>query len=118
MNRVIVLLSVVLAVAGCMSASYQPPEVLAAGGIVYPTDAQDQKIEGYVKVAYDVNVDGSVSNAHVVEAVPPGVFDAAALAAVRSWRFRPALDGKKVVASPDRISRVKFRLGESEDYAR
>ena len=118
MNRMIVLLSVVLAVTGCMSAAYQPPEVLAAGGIVYPTEAQDQKIEGYVKVAYDVNVDGSVSNAHVVEAVPPGVFDAAALAAVRSWRFRPAVDGKKPIAATNLVSRVKFRLGESEDYAR
>ena len=118
MNRMIVLLGVLLALAGCMSSAYQPPELLSAGGIVYPTEAQDQKIEGYVKVAYDVNGDGSVSNAHVVEAVPPGVFDAAALAAVRSWRFRPAVDGKKVVAAPNRISRVKFRLGESEDYAR
>ena len=117
MNRIVLLMGLLFVVAGCAS-TYRPPEVLAAGGIVYPTEAQDQKIEGYVKVAYDVNVDGSVSNAHVVEAVPPGVFDAAALAAVRSWRFRPAVDGKKVVAAPNRVSRVKFRLGESEDYAR
>ena len=79
---------------------------------------REQKIEGYVKVAYDVNADGTVSNARVVEAVPPGVFDEAALAAVRTWRFKPAVDHGKVVPAKDRISRVKFRLGESEDYAR
>ncbi len=117
MNRIILLL-VLLAVAGCASTPYQPPEVLAAGGIEYPAAARDQKIEGYVKVAYDVNADGTTSNARVVESVPPGVFDASALAAVRTWRFKPAVDHGKVVTTKDRVSRVKFRLGESEDYAR
>jgi TonB family protein len=118
MNRTTLLLAVLLAVAGCASAPYRPPEVLAAGGIEYPPAAREQKIEGYVMVAYDVNVDGTVSNARVVEAVPPGVFDEAAVAAVRTWRFHAASDHGKLVPAKDRISRVKFRLGESEDYAR
>ncbi len=119
MNRVTLPLAVLLlVVGGCVSTPYRPPEVLSAGGIEYPSTARAQKIEGYVKVAYDVNTDGTVANARVVEADPPGVFDEAALAAVRTWRFHPAVDHGKVVPAKDRVSRVKFRLGESEDYAR
>ncbi len=118
MNRMVFLLAALLAVAGCAATPYRPPEVLAAGGIEYPPAARAQKIEGYVMVAYDVDIDGTVSNVRVVEAVPPGVFDEAALAAVRTWRFHAASDHGELVPAKDRISRVKFRLGESEDYAR
>ena len=118
MNRIVLAMSLLLAVAGCMSTSNRPPETLSAGGIVYPKEAWAQKIEGYVKVAYDVTVDGTVVNARVVEADPPGVFDAAALAAVRTWRFNPAVTNDKVVPAQGVVSRVTFKRGESADYAR
>ena len=118
MNRNIRWACLLLAVAGCASSPSRPPEALATGGLVYPTQAREQKIEGYVKVAYDVTADGTVANARVVEAVPAGVFDAAALAAVRTWRFNAAVENGKLVPAMNRISQVKFRLGESEDYAR
>ena len=86
--------------------------------LVYPVEAKDKKVEGYVRVAYDVSVDGSVTNVRVVDSNPPGVFDEAAVAAVRGWRFHPAIgsDGKPVVK--ELVSRVNFKLGESEGYAR
>jgi len=118
MNRIVVFVSLLLAVAGCMSTSSRPPEMLAAGGVVYPTQAREQKIEGYVKVIYDVTIDGTVANARVVEADPPGVFDAAALSAVNTWRFNPAVANDKIVPAQGVVSRVKFKLGESEDYVR
>jgi len=118
MNRIVLAVSLLLAVAGCMSTSSRPPEMLSAGGVIYPAEARQQKIEGFVKVIYDVTVDGTVVNARVVEADPPGVFDAAALAAVRTWRFNPAVTNDKVVPAQGVVSRVKFKLGESEDYVR
>jgi len=118
MNRIVFFFSLLMAVAGCMSTSSRPPEMLSAGGVVYPAEARQQKIEGYVKVAYDVTVDGTVANARVVAADPPGIFDAAALAAVRTWRFNPAVEKDKVVPAAGVVSRVKFKLGESEDYVR
>ena len=78
----------------------------------------DKKVEGVVRVAYDVTVDGTVENARVVESNPPGVFDAAALDAVRKWRFHPAVRNGKAVATQNMVSPVKFKLGESEAYAR
>ncbi len=116
MKRVATLLWIALAVAGCASTS-RPPDLVSAGGVVYPVDAKDKKVEGYVRVAYDVSVDGSVTNVRVIESDPPGVFDEAAVAAVRGWRFHPAIsDGKPVVK--ELVSRVNFKLGESESYAR
>ena len=116
MKRVATLLWIALAVVGCASTS-RPPELVSAGGVVYPVEAKDKKVEGYVRVAYDVSADGSVTNVRVVDSDPPGVFDEAAVAAVRGWRFHPAIhDGKPVVK--ELVSRVSFKLGESESYAR
>ena len=116
MKPVATLVCIALATVGCASSS-RPPEIVSAGSIVYPADAKDQKVEGYVRVAYDVSVDGSVTNVRVVDANPPGVFDEAAVAAVRGWRFHPAISNGKPVVK-ELVSRVNFKLGESESYAR
>jgi len=116
--RRIALLGTVLLLAGCLSSPNRPPEVIAAGGVVYPEAARAQHLEGFVRVEYDVSIDGTVSNAHVIESQPPGVFDEVALAAVRSWRFHPAVRNGKAVAAQGQVSRVNFKLGESEGYAR
>ena len=38
-----------------------------------------------------VDVDGSVQDFYVVESIPEGVFDQAAIDAVRQWEFEPGL---------------------------
>jgi protein TonB len=55
----------------------------------YPPDALRAGQAGEVQVESTVNPDGSVSNARVVRANPPRVFDREAVAAVRRWRFEP-----------------------------
>ena len=55
----------------------------------YPTDALRASLQGEVQVEFTVSPDGSVSDARVVRADPPRVFDRAAVAAVRRWRFEP-----------------------------
>jgi periplasmic protein TonB len=59
----------------------------------YPPDAYRSGTQGEVQVEFTVGTDGSVSNARVIHATPPRVFDREALAAVKRWRFQP-------VASP------------------
>jgi len=50
---------------------------------------------GVVLLELDVDCDGGVSDARVIESAPP--FDEPALEAVRQWRFRPAMvDGRPV----------------------
>jgi protein TonB len=56
----------------------------------YPPAAQAGGVTGWVDVKFTVSSDGSVKDAVVIEAQPPGTFDAAALAAVARWHYRPA----------------------------
>ena len=99
-------------VVGCASVS-RPPQFIGGLDLVYPADAKANGIEGRVVVRYDVTVAGTVVNAVVTVSEPPGVFDDAALDAVRSWHFRPGVDLGETVVAPGRISELTFRLGES-----
>ena len=93
------------------------PTQLVSGSAAYPEDARAQGIEGLVVVRYDVAVDGRVINARVVRAEPPDVFDDAALASVRSWRFNPALADGVPRATQDIESTVTFKLDGGDEYA-
>ncbi|WP_133599670.1 TonB family protein [Raoultella sp. BIGb0149] len=53
----------------------------------YPVKAYKEGAAGYVKLKYDVNSDGSVSNIMVIESSPPGYFEDAVIGAVKRWRF-------------------------------
>jgi len=76
---------------------YVPPE--------YPEVEEERGRGGVVSMEYSVRPDGSVSDVIVTDAQPPGVFDAAALRAVRRWRYRPVMrDGHAVE------QRVRLRL--------
>jgi periplasmic protein TonB len=55
----------------------------------YPLAARRNQIEGYVLVRYTVTRAGDVTSVGVVSASPNGVFEAAALEAVRRWRYPP-----------------------------
>ena len=55
----------------------------------YPSDALRAGTSGEVMVEFTVGIDGAVTNARVVRADPPRIFDREALAAVRRWRFEP-----------------------------
>ncbi len=63
----------------------------------YPERARKKGISGSVQLSLLVGVDGAVRDARVLQGDPPGVFDQAALEAVRQWRFQPAMyEGRPV----------------------
>jgi protein TonB len=65
----------------------------------YPRQALANELSGNVRVTYTVGTDGRVKDAAITASTPPGVFDEAALAAVRRWRFKPfEVDGTPVEA--------------------
>ena len=110
-------LSVVVTLCAC-AAQNRPLQLLSGAGPKYPVEARAQGIEGQVDVRYDVSVDGRVENAVVVRSDPADLFDAAALAAVTSWRFNaPLVDGRRIRAL-GRVSTVYFRLSGGEAYER
>lgn len=102
--------------AGCAAPS-RPPQFLSGPDLVYPPAAKAAGIEGHVIVRYDVTAGGAVANPRVVESVPAGTFDGAALAALSGWRFRPRVENGQAVSAPNRVSTLRFRLGEGDEYA-
>jgi periplasmic protein TonB len=55
----------------------------------YPREAARAGITGFVELEVLVNADGTVRSAKVLNAKPKGLFDAAAVAAVMRWKFKP-----------------------------
>jgi periplasmic protein TonB len=79
----------------------------------YPRDALMQGIEGWVRVEFTINPDGSVSNATVVDAHPRrGIFDREALRAITRWRFRPEVQDGEAVAAHGRRVTIDFTMNE------
>lgn len=63
----------------------------------YPERARKKGISGRVELSLLISAAGGVQDARVLSAQPAGVFEEAALAAVRSWRFSPAMyEGRPV----------------------
>ena len=116
--RVVVVMTLGLLATGCVSQPSREAQVVAAGGLVFPGSAAEHDVEGYVVVSYDVTIEGTVVNARVLESAPPQIFDDAALHAVNSWRFQPAVEKGEIVAVHGMTSRLDFKLGESEAYVR
>ncbi|MGY1425921.1 TonB family protein [Lysobacter sp. A289] len=65
------------------------PRLLQDAAPRYPLSALRRGIEGHVQVAFTIKPDGSVSAPRLLSANPEGVFDEAAIAAARRWRFEP-----------------------------
>ena len=67
----------------------RPPRRTHYAEPVYPQDARAARVQGVVILEVIIGDDGAVSNAHVLRSIP--LLDAAALDAVRQWRFTPTL---------------------------
>jgi len=76
----------------------------------YPPSALNQHISGSVTLEYTVDTHGEPRDIHVVEATPPGVFDQAAITAVRRWRYAPVKVDGAPVDVPSVRTRVRFEL--------
>ena len=75
----------------------------------YPATALAQHLTGSVILEYTIDPSGETRDIHVVEATPPGVFDQAAINAVKHWRYAPLLVNGAAVDVPVR-TRMRFEL--------
>ena len=80
------------------------PKLLSAPQPRYPLMALRRKAEGDVVLELRIEADGSVGEARVLSANPPGLFDEAAVAAASRWRFET---GPSVVTTRQVL---RFRL--------
>ena len=75
----------------------------------YPARAASRQIEGWVKVEFTIQTDGSVDNAVVVGSEPEAIFDDAALTAISKWKFKEKIVNG--VAVPQRaVQQLQFKL--------
>ena len=100
----------------CGTLDATPMQLVSGAGPVYPPLAKAEGLEGEVVVRYGVSVDGRVIDARVERADPEGVFEDAALSAVRSWRYNPAVREGKPVAVDNVVSTVRFELTANDRY--
>jgi TonB family protein len=78
---------------------YFPPE--------YPAAAREKGTGGWVDIIFTVRGDGTVGEVTVAGAEPAGIFEQAAMSAVRRWRYEPVRrDGRPV----DQRARVRIRF--------
>lgn len=75
----------------------------------YPPNALAQHMTGSVTLQFTVDTHGETRDIHVTEATSPGVFDQAAISAVRHWRYQPMLVNGTAVEVPV-TTRVRFEL--------
>ena len=90
----------------------QPPQPVFKVPPIYPMNASIKGIEGKVELIFLVQTDGIVSDIQVKDAFPKGVFEKAALRALKQWRFKPGTKNGQPV-----ITRVylpmRFQLEDS-----
>lgn len=76
----------------------------------YPQNALRNRQEGWVIVEFTIGTKGEVKNPRVVKAQPSGVFEEAALSAVKRFRFK----ARAIAGTPIEVhgvqNRIRFRL--------
>ncbi|HKF98757.1 MAG TPA: energy transducer TonB [Steroidobacteraceae bacterium] len=75
----------------------------------FPDVARKRGLDGWVDLQFVVGTDGAVSDVAVVGAQPVGIFEQAALDAVRHWRYQPVLRAGQTVSQHARV-RLRFTV--------
>ena len=95
-----------------------PDEVVSAASALmltrsvkpnYPQAALERGTEGWVDLVFTVRTDGTISEVSVTAAEPAGIFEQAAMAAVRRWRYEPVRKDGRAVEQRARL-RLRFSI--------
>jgi protein TonB len=95
----------------CTEAPSKPVPEQKPNEIEYTQEARANNIEGRLVLKITVNADGSVASVDVVSSVDAAL-DAAAIAAVKTWIFKPAMRCGKAMGGATFTLARRFELGD------
>ena len=98
----------------CEQPGIEAPVPLYREAPGYPPAVREIGVEGSVEVSLIVLRDGTVGWVRALKAEPRGYFEQAAIAGVRSWRFRPARANGETIECR-LVTRVRFALVDTVD---
>lgn len=78
----------------------------------YPSRALLANVEGWVHVEFTITAAGTVKDARVLDADPPGYFERAALAAVQKYKYKPKIEEGAAVERPGVQVVLSFKLNK------
>lgn len=87
------------------------PKAKKRGAPKYPAQAEREGIEGEVVVGFALTPEGRTRDLSIVDSTPPGVFDEAAMDAVRDWRYEQ-ISAADAARLPRTSVRLTFRIGD------
>ena len=78
----------------------------------YPSRALSRGIEGWVLLEFAIDPIGQAIEPVVIEADPPGIFNRAAINAVKKWKYRPMVEDGKPTVRPGVRQLISFRIAK------
>jgi TonB family protein len=87
----------------------QEPRLIQHVAADYPQEAARKGVEGSVDVSFTISPQGKVSDVIVTSAVPSDIFNRAAIAAVRRWKYEPKTVNGVPVEAHQQL-RLQFKL--------
>jgi protein TonB len=78
----------------------------------YPARAMQRGVEGWVHLAFTITEAGTTKDIEVVEADPVNVFEDAAVAAVRKYKYKPKVQNGQPIERPGVELVLAFKLNK------
>ncbi|NTS76092.1 TonB family protein [Catenovulum sp. SM1970] len=91
---------------------FKRPNPIDRIGPIYPVGAEEDGIEGWVKLSYSVNRNGLVEDILVISSEPEEIFDQAAIDALKQWRYEPIIENGTTVKRTGFKVKLAFNLDQ------